>query len=57
MIALLPVGVEKSSDENLAERVDHAKASYLWQKRPVKVGLGATREFQFCSGRGGTVVR
>jgi hypothetical protein len=38
MIALLSVGAEKASDENLAESADHAKADWLGQNGPEEMG-------------------
>jgi hypothetical protein len=57
MIALLPLGVDKLSDEHFADGADHAKANWVREKGPVEVGLGATMWFQLRGGRGGTVVR
>ena len=45
MIALLPVGVAKPSDENLPEGVEHAKANGLWQEGPAEIGPGRTTWF------------
>ena len=33
-VALPPVGHEKPSNQDLAQRLDHTEAAWLWQKRP-----------------------
>jgi hypothetical protein len=40
MIALLPVGVAKPSDENLPESAEHAMANRLRHKAPAEIGPG-----------------
>jgi hypothetical protein len=54
MIALLPAGVAKPSDENLPESVDNAKARRLRQKLPAVIGPRRMLRFQARDGRGGT---
>jgi hypothetical protein len=45
MIALLPVGVAKASDEHLPESVDHSQANRLRQEGPVVIGPAQVMSF------------
>lgn len=54
MLHLPPVGVEKLSDQNLAQRVDQVEVIGLGQVGPLEGQPGRARPVHPANGRGGT---